>query len=247
MDNLIDVFREVCRVLSDTGLCFINYGDSYGKGQQLMMMPSRVAIALQDDGWILRSEIIWHKPNPMPVGSGNRPVVAHEKMFMLAKKLPYFWDADAVRAPLTEKAKVSKNRVPVGWASSDQYKGQDARDKVRDNPTYKKGDKQEYEPRGAAIRNVWTIPVYPFRKAHFATFPPALVEPCVRAGCKRGGVVLDPFGGAGTTALVALAEGRDAILCEANPEYAQIAYERLTESTGELLNNVTMENINGQT
>jgi DNA modification methylase len=251
--EMVAVFREVRRVLRDDGTLWLNLGDSYagtgktgggaqgartgadgagagspnGKGtwwsprgtglkvKDLIGIPWRVAFALQADGWWLRSSIIWHKPNPMPESVRDRPTSAHENIFLLAKSERYWFDADAVKE--TDSGRPSGNGF------------------VRDHRlSYgERGQEEQWEPgAGRNIRNVWTVATQPFADAHFATFPPALIEPCIKAGCPTGGTVLDPFGGAGTTGLVADRLQRNAILCELNPEYAAMAERRIRGEAG---------------
>lgn len=219
---LLDVFREVFRVLADDGTLFVNIGDSYAgfkdgkfpahsgaggdrrglpvdgaphrnrklleldgfKDKELMGIPWRFALSMQDDGWYLRQEIIWAKPNYTPEKVRDRCVRSHEKLFLFTKRSQYYFNGDAIRVP------------------SD-------------------GGGSKLRP------DVWTIPVSTYKGAHFATFPPALVEPCILGGCPPDGVVLDPFGGCGTTAGVALANGRNALMLELNPEYAALVPERV--------------------
>jgi DNA modification methylase len=212
------------------------------KSKDLIMLPSRLAIALQEDGWWLRSEIVWHKPNPMPESVTDRPSCAHEKIFLLSKEEKYFYDADAVRRPMTGSslARLSQNldlqrgsfRQP--GKTNGPMKAVGRSDKQRGHSRRHAGfnerwDAMEREQQMASanLRNVWTVATAAFRESHFATFPPELVEPCIKAGCPEGGVVLDPFGGAGTVGLVAGRLRRDAILIELNPEYAAIARQRI--------------------
>ena len=303
LDVMVRVFREVRRVLRHDGTCWLNYGDAYNAGttakrpksgdvdvggwwngsnddgrrvkardlkpKDLLMMPARIALALQSDGWWPRSEIIWHKVNPMPESVRDRPTSAHEKMYLLTKAARYFYDADAVRTEAPERN--NNDRKPASWPTSAQYNGQ-----------------------GANLRNVWTFATEPYRDAHFAVMPTAIVEPCIQAGtsekgcCEQCGkpwvrltepaqggsmgqswhdhrddnmrgqrgthcdgrayrrgktrgwspacdctadtvpcTVLDPFGGSGTVGLVADRLGRDAILIELNPDYADMARERI--------------------
>lgn len=332
--SMVDVFREVRRVLRDDGTVWLNVGDSYSHGgngsrdaekwpkqsrndhrvehakkysgfksKDLLMIPARLALALQSDGWWLRSEIVWSKPNPMPESVTDRPTSAHEKIFLLAKSQRYFFDADAVR----EGAEQS------GWAKQrakgeDTWKyGRTAGDNTTNGVGGTFGDQSTRN-----IRNVWTVATQPFSDAHFATFPPALIEPCIKAGTSEKGccpkcgapwwrqtnkspakdgiergkhpsahrantqspqqsangglgtrysetigwqpscacyppiedapdcfvprlepaTVLDPFGGAGTTGLVADRLGRNAILIELNPEYAEMAQRRIENDAG---------------
>ncbi len=226
VSELVAVFREVRRVLRDDGTLWLNLGDSYGQGKQLRGIPWRVAFALQADGWYLRSDIIWHKPNPMPESVTDRPTKSHEYLFLLAKSERYYYDADAIREP---HAEVSINRVRRPFHLSEHVEG-------RAVNTPEDGDMSRFlHPNGRNRRSVWTVPTSPFKGAHFATFPPDLIEPCIKAGSKAGDVVLDPFGGAGTTGLVSDRLGRDAILCELNPRYAELAADRLRADGGMLI------------
>ena len=198
------------------------------KEKDLLMIPNRVAIALQDAGWYIRSEIIWHKPNPMPESVRDRPTQCHEKIWLITKSKKYYYDAEAVREPcqdetvrrmtLGNKGKVGNNKNSTGWKQLNNYWGSEQ--SVKD------------ANKGRNRRNVWTITTKPFKAAHFATFPPDLIEPCIKAGCPEGGVVLDPFSGAGTTGIVAKKFNRKAILIELNPEYNVIAKERINQQFG---------------
>lgn len=251
---LVGVFQEVRRVLRDDGILWLNLGDSYagsGRGigdtktsnkgnptskdfhdrmveegaigrawvkpppglkqKDLIGIPWRVAFALQADGWFLRQDIIWAKPNPMPESVRDRCTKSHEYLFLLTKSDRYFYDADAIAEEAERGAAGStfnrgKTAIHQGGRSSEEPRD--------DGPTRNK-------------RSVWTVSTKPFSGAHFATFPPDLIEPCILAGCPRGGAVLDPFGGAGTTGLVAERHGRDSILIELNPDYAQMARDRI--------------------
>ena len=194
------------------------------KPKDLCMVPNRLAIALQDAGWWVRSEIIWAKPNPMPESTRDRPTSSHEKLWLLAKSERYFYDADAIAEPGEESS--AARYKSAFWKG--KYAG------VSYLPNGKSGNTVGMKPYTGMRnkRNVWTIPSLPFPDAHFATFPPALVEPCILAGCPKGGTVLDPFGGAGTTGLVADRLGRNAILIELNPAYAEMARERVINDAG---------------
>lgn len=223
VQKLVEVFREVKRVLRDDGTLWLNLGDSYvskptgslgnftgakhgfgsnhahqeaalkrpdksGFGipeKNLIGIPWMVAFALRADGWYLRQDIIWHKPNPMPESVQDRCTKAHEYIFLLSKSSKYNFDSNAIKES-TADGEEKKNK-----------------------------------------RSVWSVAGKPFKGAHFATYPPELIRPCILAGCPEGGTVLDPFGGSGTTAEVANEEGRNAILCELNPEYISLIKNRL--------------------
>lgn len=191
------------------------------KHKDLCMAPNRLAIRLQEDGWFVRSEIIWHKPNPMPESVTDRPTSSHEKVWLLTKSERYAYDADAVREPLqTDPKENYPARARITGRGSQG--AADARGGDRD----KSGGFPPVEG-GRNLRNVWSIATQPFSGAHFATMPPDLVDRCIKAGCPAGGHVLDPFGGAGTTGLAADRLGRDATLIELNPAYIEIARKRI--------------------
>ena len=254
--EMVAVFREVKRVLRDDGTLWLNLGDSYagsGKGRNgdgspnvdplskqatsagtiignlikshtpnlkpkdLIGIPWRVALALQADGWYLRQDIIWHKPNPMPESVTDRCTKAHEYIFLLSKSPQYYFDHEAIKEPVANSSisRLSQNNLPNQLGSN--------RVPFKTNGTMKAVGNTENRNK----RSVWTITTKPFKGAHFATFPPDLIEPCILAGCPEGGTVLDPFGGAGTTGLVASNNNRNSILCELNPKYAQLALDRI--------------------
>jgi DNA modification methylase len=211
-----------------------NNWDSTLKPKDLCMIPNRLAIALQEAGWWVRSEIIWGKPNPMPDSSGRyRPSTAHEKIFMLAKSARSYYDAAAVAVPAA-----CANR-PGAWVDAREKQRGHSRRHEGFNGRYAQRIATEGHPETRFLRNyepapvqVWEMASAPFREAHFATFPPELAERCIKAGSPVGGVVLDPFGGAGTTGLVADRLQRDAILIELNPEYAELARRRIAGDAG---------------
>ncbi len=211
--------------------------------KSLIGIPWRVAFALQDDGWILRSDIIWAKPNPMPESVTDRPTKAHEYVFLFAKSGKYFYDADAIKEPVKEH---SIKRL--GRAVNDNHKningapGQTPHSMPRPRPHSCKQDdlgkrtyagfNERYDGPGTPMankRSVWVVPTYGFPGAHFATFPTKLIEPMILAGCPVGGVVLDIFAGSGTTGLVARQLGRQFYLCDINPEYVTLAQKRLAQ------------------
>jgi DNA modification methylase len=257
VSELVAVFNEARRVLRDDGTVWLNLGDSYasigtgkqGNGQMatrsvasariapipagvlpknLIGIPWRVAFALQMEGWYLRQDIIWHKPNPMPESVTDRCTKAHEYIFLLAKSERYYYDASAISEPNAEPTGSG------GWQSAarkgdyDRYQGQYSSKKTEGaSGGSKVSQGLRVTGEGRNKRSVWTVTTKPFDEAHFATFPPDLIEPCILAGCPEGGTVLDPFGGAGTTGLVADRHKRDAILIELNPEYAEMARRRI--------------------
>lgn len=239
--ELVAVFREVRRVLRDDGTLWLNLGDSYsgiGKGpagnlgakhnerhlehkhggivpeglkpKDLIGIPWRVAFALQADGWYLRQDIIWHKPNPMPESVRDRCTKAHEYIFLLSKSPKYYFDADALKEPAI-------------YAGDNRGARKDNRRGTECNSV--SGVTGEFRNK----RSVWTVTTKPYKGAHFATFPPDLIEPCVLAGCPAGGTVLDPFGGSGTTAGVAIKHGRNAILCELSDTYVHLIPDRVAK------------------
>ncbi len=312
LEVIVDVMREVRRVLKAHGTVWLNYGDCYAaapngksaaaykadgtddrafrdkpfstvggvlKPKDLCMIPNRLAIALQEDGWYVRSEIIWHKPNPMPESVYDRPTSAHEKIWLLTKGEDYFYNHEAIREPVTggthnrrpgPNPRQNVDRVPVsrklgtgvGWGHQDRVnpaEGDRGRDRVVGKIAAERSGVRNNESYDAAMgnftgdtknaRNVWTIAPRAFRDAHFATFPPALAERCIKAGVpptvcgccgavagcgpicaafpRTLGHVLDPFGGAGTVGLVAEELGFASTLIELNPEYAAIAERRI--------------------
>lgn len=258
VDKLVRVFREVKRVLKDDGTLWLNLGDSYCntngfarakqewqqkgrndapandrdlsslhaagyKTKDLLGIPWMVAFALRADGWYLRSDIIWHKPNPMPESVRDRPTKSHEYIFLLSKNKRYYYDADAIAEP---SAWAGDPRAGYGRL---HYRGK------REG---QKGTGQENFVSISETRNkrsVWTVTTKPYSGAHFATFPPDLIEPCILAGSKAGDVVLDPFNGSGTTGAVALKHHRDYIGCELNPEYIELTNQRIKQVQSVLL------------
>jgi len=244
VENMVEIFRRVRRVLRDDGTLWLNLGDSYNgsggsggdfnkgglkegqpkypgrkiaglKPKDLIGIPWRVAFALQADGWWLRQDIIWHKPNPMPESVTDRCTKAHEYIFLLSKSQHYYYDHEAISEPYASKAEKPRNKAKERY--NDSYKGGRWSEGVRDY--YSAGKRNK--------RSVWTVATKPFKEAHFAVFPPALIEPCILAGCPAGGVVLDPFMGSGTTALVAFEHERNYLGIELNPEYIKLANRRL--------------------
>jgi len=265
VENLVKVFREVKRVLRDDGTVWLNLGDTYSshkdckstaqslakgtqaevahvidkgksvsrntkklkqaglKNKDLIGIPWRVALALQADGWYLRQDIIWHKPNPMPESVRDRCTKAHEYIFLLSKSPKYYFDNDSIKED-AKTAPVLRDKMGEGY-QADYTKGKRFSDGERVWGSTKKNK-----------RSVWTVTTKPFKGAHFATFPKDLIEPCVLAGCPEGGTVLDPFGGSGTTAIVANKHNRNAVMCELNKEYIDIAIKRINNDLGMMAN-----------
>ena len=221
--EMVALFREVWRVLTDDGTLWLNLGDSFAKEKQLLGIPWRVAFALQADGWYLRSDIIWHKPNPMPESVTDRPTKSHEYLFLLTKSPRYYYDHEAIKEPVSD---VSLARSKYAF-HSDRPSTKNASMGGAGIHTDQMGERF-VNPTGRNKRDVWTITTKPFKGAHFAVMPEALVEPCVLAGSAEGDTVLDPFTGSGTVAVVANRHGRNFVGTELNAEYAQIAYDRIT-------------------
>ena len=216
VSRIVDVFEEAKRVLRDDGTLWLNIGDAYLK-KRLLGLPWRIALALQDTGWILRSEIIWHKTAPMPEGVSDRPVREHEHVFLLSKKERYLYNRKAVQVPTADIKTKPRNFRKTG-------QGQVLRQDFG----------RPYEPRAERdLRTVWTI--NPARckvgETHFAVFPEKLVNPCVLAGSMKGSTVLDPFCGTGTVGVVARRHFREFIGIEINPKFAAFAEDRIERQT----------------
>jgi DNA modification methylase len=256
--KLVDVFREVRRLLADDGKCWVNIGDSYNSGttkpsgasktadvggwttrsgdaagarrvhapdlktKDLIGIPWMLAFALRADGWYLRQEIIWHKPNPMPESVTDRCTKSHESMFLLSKSPQYFFDHEAIKEDAVGGH--------TGAAASFKRTGS-KREQTIPGQAYgtHRPDREDVAYNGTKRnrRSVWTIATRPYKGAHFATLPPALVEPCILAGSRPGDVVLDPFNGSGTTGQVALQYGRQYLGIELNADYAELTRDRL--------------------
>ncbi len=276
----VRVFDEIRRVLTSTGTCWLNLGDSYGSGtakgrkptqtgkhgywqnpnilerngfaaKQLCGIPWRVAFALQAAGWYLRSDIIWSKPNPMPESVQDRPTKAHEYIFLLTKSARYYYDAAAIREPYVrvwdeknggtfahrgdfpdEHACGGKKDANRAYPLPRAYTGQATKDYdaagAQDPSDTKRRVLESMEKyAGANKRSVWTVATQPFPGAHFATFPEALIEPCILAGSRQGDVVLDPFAGAGTVGVVCQKAQRRFVGIELNPAYVAMAEARI--------------------
>lgn len=297
VQKLVDVFREVRRVLKDEGTLWLNLGDSYCstaggtmgdslkqagilsgvsndraeaskkfrpkvpfglKPKDLIGIPWMVAFALRSDGWYLRQDIIWHKPNPMPESVTDRCTKSHEYIFLLSKSQRYFYDYEAIKEPMKASSISRLNQDVEGQNGSDRVPGktngamksvgmyvggkkhknmQDKGQPVHSFHATRNNNGQEWQNADgkANKRSVWAVNTKPYKEAHFATYPPELIVPCVKAGCPVGGVVYYPFGGSGTTGEVAIRLGRNFILSEINPDYCKIAERRLRKFTVESL------------
>lgn len=243
---MVEVFRCVWDVLADDGTLWLNIGDSYNaykantggtkfagfrnqpehrpkgyglevkslKNKDLIGIPWMLAFALRTDGWYLRQDIIWHKPNPMPESVRDRCTKAHEYIFLLSKSDRYFFDSEAI-----------KTAVKQDWGTRNRSDGKYHNEGSGLQPHL--GLEKSYEK--ANKRSVWSVTTRPYKGAHFATFPPDLIEPCILAGSKPNDIVLDPFMGSGTTAQVASQFGRQYLGCELNPDYEQLQRERLKQ------------------
>jgi DNA modification methylase len=275
--RLVEVFREVQRVLRRDGTCWINLGDSYGgsgkgpddkqpgirdhtsppysgngiKPKDLVGIPWMVAFALRADGWYLRSDIVWSKSNPMPESVTDRPTRAHEYIFLLSKSQRYFYNHEAIKEPAVADHG-SGNGYKRDARLTYDGRGSDkpyvlARDSFR-RENSKRGQPQFGQTVGTHRpdrkdtlpsdtrnkRSVWEVATKPFAEAHFATFPPELIKPCVLAGSPAGGVVLDPFCGSATTGVVATQWTRDFIGIELNPEYVEMGRRRIEGQNGKM-------------
>ena len=270
--RLVNVFREVRRVLKDDGTLWVNIGDSYagsGKGaaahpenakkylqgtsrvllgatetlkaktpnckpKDMIGIPWMLAFALRADGWYLRQDIIWHKPNPMPEPVTDRCVGAHEYIFLLSKRRQYHFDHESIKEPAIYPNDNRHQRTDCRRGTG--YKC------IRPRPFGKTGNNDRSDIGNIYVdtglrnkRDVWSVVTKPYSDAHFAVFPPELIRPCIKAGSREGGVVLDPFFGSGTTGQVAIEEGRDYIGIELNPKYVKLAQKRISKSARQLL------------
>lgn len=250
--KMVEVFREVKRVLRKDGTLWLNLGDSYAskrntvvgnlKPKDLVGIPWMVAFALRADGWYLRSDCIWHKPNPMPESVTDRPTKAHEYIFLLSKSPKYYYDYEAIKEQAATEGRIKKCG-PGSHAGTDRVPCKQKKQDLVGNRQYT-GFNERWRNRpvkGRNKRTVWTVATQPFAEAHFAVYPPKLIEPCVLAGCPVGGTVLDPFCGSGTTGLVAEQWRREFIGIELNPEYIEIAKRRLSQVQQRLVFNQTKE------
>ena len=227
VNRLREVFSECYRVLRDEGTLWLNLGDKYNDGD-LLGMPWRAALALKDEGWLLRSDIIWHKPNAMPSSVKNRPTTDHEYIFLFAKSKQYYYDIDAIREPhvtFSEKSRMKGGRNHFGKTGGTPEKGKNAGNSNLHDGRWD----QAFHPKGRNRRTVWEIPLSKFRDTHFAVFPERLVELCILAGCPEGGIVLDPFIGSGTVAVVAQRLGRRFVGFDSNLKYCKMTRDRVRQ------------------
>jgi site-specific DNA-methyltransferase (adenine-specific) len=225
VERLVETFRHCRRVLKESGTLWLVIGDKYDGGRQLGI-PWRVALALADDGWILRADCIWHKPNAMPSSVKSRPTVDHEYIFFFTKSQDYYYDADAIREPhvtFSDASRMRGGRRHFGIRGGTPEAGKNGGTQNLHDGRWD----QAFHPLGRNKRTVWSIPLSKFREAHFAVFPEALVRTCILAGCPERGTVLDPFLGSGTTAVVAQKLGRSWLGIDCAEEYCAMARGRL--------------------
>ncbi len=229
VSNLVEVFTILKSKLKNDGLLWLNLGDTY-KNKMLLGMPWRVALALQDSGWILRSDIIWHKPNAMPSSIKDRPTTDHEYIFMFSKNNEYFYDSDAIREPhktFSEDSKMKGGRNHFGKVNGTPEKGKNGGNSNLHDGRWN----QAFHPKGRNKRTVWEIPLGKFKDAHFAVYPEKLVEICLFASTKENDFVLDPFTGAGTTGVVACRNSRKFVGIELVDKYQGMSQKRIDEVT----------------
>ena len=200
--------------------------------KELMGIPWRVAFSLQGDGWKLRQDIIWHKSNPMPESVADRCTRSHEYVFLFVKQEHYFFDQDAIREPLSEQREKQAGQMVSPGNIAEKRETVIWHDRKRGSGGHFDGHLWKMNPKGKNRRDVWTIPTQGLKGAHFAVFPEKLAEPCVLAGSRPGGIVLDPFAGSGTSGVVAVRNGRDFIGIEINPEYSSLASMRIEAERG---------------
>lgn len=255
IQKLVGIFHEVHRILKDDGTLWLNIGDSYAtstqgcKPKDLIGIPWELAFALRADGWYLRQDIIWHKPNAMPESVKDRCSKAHEYIFLLSKSQHYYFDSESIKTiAITEENRPpgvqrnrdynynSKENNNPGAYMKCQYVGgrkRKSQNLDKNNPMQRTNTDRTYIPSGKANkRSVWSVCTSPFKGAHFAVFPPLLIVDCIKAGCPEGGIVLDPFMGSGTTAVVARKYNRNYIGIELNPQSIDLANDRIKKELG---------------
>lgn len=247
---MVEVFRCVRDVLADDGTLWLNIGDSYAgagysnhkgtggtqredggkqhhlsgtgcKNKDLIGIPWMLAFALRNDGWYLRQDIIWHKPNPMPESVRDRCTKAHEYIFLFSKSQKYFFDSEAMKEPMqSQKGNGKSFRGGGSYTGGNSFNNHQTKERETHGNVLNESGKRNR-------RSVWTVATRPYKGAHFATFPPALIEPCILAGSRKGDIVIDPFMGSGTTAAVSMQHGRQYLGCELNQEYEPLQHERI--------------------
>jgi DNA modification methylase len=220
IDRLVRIYGQVRRVLRDDGLLFLNIDDTYLE-RQLAMVPFRVALALVADGWRLRADIIWEKPNALPSPVTDRPTRSHEYLFMFSKGAKYHYDGAAIREPWTDARPQDIARAEA------KHKGYQGKHRDGSHSAGVKGQPVGDPSKGRNKRTVWRMAHSRYKGAHCATFPEALAETCILAGCPMGGIVLDPFAGSGTTLAVAARLGRHYLGVELQPDYVPLIEQRL--------------------
>ncbi len=223
--QLVTIFTAARRVLRPDGTLWLNLGDKYHRSR-LLGLPWQVALGLGQAGWLLRADIIWHKPNAMPHPVKNRPTTDHEYLFLFSQSATYYYDADAIREPhvtFSANSKMKGGRKHLGQRGGTPELGKNAGQSNLHNGRWD----QAFHPQGRNKRTVWSVPLGKFREAHFAVFPPELIRPCILAGCPTSGTVLDPFFGSGTVGVVAEELGRRYIGLELNQDYVEMARRRI--------------------
>lgn len=231
VSHLVQLFDTLKQKLKPDGLLWLNLGDTY-RNKTLVGIPWRVALALQDRGWILRSDIIWYKPNAMPTSIKDRPTTDHEYIFMFAKSQDYQYDADAIREPhvtFSENSKMKGGRNHFGKVNGTPEKGKNG----GSNNLHDGRWDQAFHPKGRNKRTVWEIPLGKFKDAHFAVYPEKLVETCLLASTKENDIVLDPFTGSGTTGVVACRSNRKFVGIELVEKYQNMAQKRINQITAQ--------------
>lgn len=226
--NIRECFEALKPKLKDDGLLWLNLGDTY-IDKELQGVPWRIAFALKDAGWILRSDIIWKKSNAMPSSVKNRPTVDHEYIFLFSKSTDYYYDADSIREPhvtFSENSKMRGGRNHLGKRNGTPENGKNSGNQNLHNGRWD----QAFHPLGRNKRTVWEIPLGKFRDAHFAVYPESLVKTCMLASTKKGDIVFDPFTGSGTTGVVAIKHERKFIGCDLVKKYQEMAQKRIKET-----------------
>ena len=227
IEKLVKVFREVRNILTDDGTLWLNIGDSYYnyrpgkleglKEKDLIGIPWMLAFALRSDGWYLRQDIIWHKPNPMPESVKDRCTKSHEYIFLLSKNKKYYYDHESIKEPA----------VCERWGGNTPINMNNTKDTNNQFSGLTRPRRMVYDKRNK--RSVWKITNRPYKGAHFAVYPEELIKPCILAGSQKGDIILDPFMGSGTTAFVAKSLGRDYIGCELHEDYGKLIQQRVNE------------------